>query len=190
MRMYAVPCLEVSRRIAQGEQQETISREALRRLKQLRAAIKGHEAVQELAENPLLLTLLAVMQQNSIELPRQRIELYSVVTSTLLENRNIAKNLVPIPEGEAIKRLGPLAYDMQKKDSFAVESDVITSLKRTIGQAGGTPEEIALEADTFLKRIRERGGLFVQRSGDYFAFLHRTFQEYFAARYVLNEIEL
>jgi predicted NACHT family NTPase len=90
---------------ANGEDYEEISREANQRVADLRNAIQGHKAVQELAENPLLLTLLAVMQQNSIVLPRQRVELYSVVTTTLLENRNIAKNLIPIPEGEAIKRL-------------------------------------------------------------------------------------
>ncbi len=80
------------------------------------------------------------MQQNSITLPRQRVELYSTVTSTLLENRNIAKNLTPIPEAEAVKRLGPLAFKMQDKgNSFALESDVKQSLTDTIAQAGGTP---------------------------------------------------
>ncbi|MGH2479524.1 MAG: hypothetical protein ACRDHW_07720, partial [Ktedonobacteraceae bacterium] len=33
-----------------------------------------------------------------------------------------------------------------------------------------------------------RGGLFVSRVGDDFGFMHHTFQEYFAARYILNQI--
>ena len=52
---------------------------------------------------------------------------------TLFSEGPIAKNLIPIPEGEAIKRLGPLAFEMQGKESFALESDVIASLRVTIG---------------------------------------------------------
>jgi len=146
--------------------------------------------VGQLAQNPLLLTLLVVMQQNSIELPRQRVELYAVVTRTLLENRNIAKQLVPIPEAQAIQRLGPIAYKMQQSgNSFSRQRDVRESLTHTIEQEGGTPQEVAQEVENFLLRIRERGGLFVIRTGDYFGFFHRTFQEYFAARYILNQIK-
>ncbi len=45
------------------------------------------------------------------------------------------------------------------------------------------------EAEKFLSRIRERGGLFILRTGDYFGFFHRTFQEYFVARHLLNAIK-
>ncbi len=148
--------------------------------------------MRELAENPLLLTLMVVMQQNSIVLPQQRVELYDVVTRTLLENRNIAKNLTPIPENQAMQYLGPLAFAMQEEgNSLTRERDVLASLRKTIAARpdAGKPEEIEREAKEFLKRIRERGGLFVERTGDYFGFMHRTFQEYFAARYMLNQIK-
>jgi hypothetical protein len=171
-----------------GAQDDT--KEIERKMKELETAIKGNQAVHELAGNPLLLTLLVVMQQNSIVLPRQRVELYDVVTRTLLENRNIAKMLTPVPEKLAIQYLGPVAFQMQEGgDSLVRERDVITSLQKTIRAKGGTSGEVELEAADFLKRIRERGGLFVQRTGDYFGFMHRTFQEYFAARYMLNKIK-
>ncbi|HZO74930.1 MAG TPA: hypothetical protein VFB60_22175, partial [Ktedonobacteraceae bacterium] len=172
------------------EREERIAREAELMAQRLSKAVHAHPGVARLAENPLLLTLLAVMQQNSIELPRQRAELYKAVTSTLLENRNIAKQLVPIPEAQAIQRLGPIAYEMQKSgNNFARQKDVRESLTHTIEQEGGTPQEVAQEVENFLLRIRERGGLFVIRTGDYFGFFHRTFQEYFAARYILNQIK-
>ncbi len=144
-----------------------------------------------MAENPLLLTLLIVMQQNSIVLPRQRVELYDVVTRTLLENRNIVKKIEPIPEIQAVQRLGPLAFQMQEaNNSFTRQRDVMEKLTEAIrGLEGGTDEEVQAEAQRFLERIRERGGLFVLRAGDYFSFMHRTFQEYFAARYILNQMK-
>jgi hypothetical protein len=156
----------------------------------LRTAIKEHQGIRELAENPLLPTLLTVMQQNSVELPRQRIELYTVVARTLLENRNLAKGLQAIPESTAIERLGPIAFQMQEtENSFVHKQDVMSILNQAISMEGGTDDQITQESEQFLVRIRERGGLFVHRTGDYFGFIHRSFQEYFAARYMLNQID-
>ena len=170
--------------------EEDIDREAGQMANRLIQAARENQSVFELAQNPLLLTLLAVMQQNSIELPRQRVELYSTIARTLLENRNILKNLPPIPEAQAVQRLGPLAFQMQARgNSFARLPEVMNSLYETIRVEGGTESDIAQEAQRFLQRIRERGGLFVQRTGDYFGFFHRTFQEYFAARYLLVLLE-
>ena len=172
-----------------SDRDAALAREIEHRKKELEAAVNGNQSVRELAMNPLLLTLLAVMQQNSIELPRRRVELYDTVTRTLLENRNIAKKLDTIPEVQAIKYLGPLAFQMQDAgNSFARHSDVIDALVQAISAPGNATSEE--EAEKFLARVRARGGLFVQRTGDYFGFMHRTFQEYFAARYVLNQIKL
>ena len=176
---------------SQSEGDEPFTKEAEIMESKLVKVVLDHEGVKELAENPLLLTLLAVMQQNSVELPRERVELYKAVTSTLLENRNIAKGLPTIPEAQAVQRLGPIAFQMQETaNSFLRRSEVLASLKQTILlEEGGTTDQVTQEAESFLSRIRERSGIFVLRTADYFGFFHRTFQEYFAARYVLNQIK-
>ncbi len=187
-------CRANVRRDLQGAEEETVQREADEVAKRLVDAVEKNQGVRELAENPLLLTLLATMQQKGIELPRRRAKLYKVVTETLLEDRNISKGLPQLPEAVAIQRLGPLAYQMHAEgNSFARESDVITFLEQAIGSpqgGGGTSASIEGEARTYLKRISERGGLFVRRTGDFYGFFHRTFEEYFAARHMLKRIEL
>ena len=115
------------------EREEAIQREAEVMRRRLSQAIRSHPGAQKLAENPLLLTLLAVMQQNSIVLPERRVELYTVVTKTLLENRNKIKDIEPIPEALAIQRLGPIAYTMQESgNSFARQHDVKETLRAII----------------------------------------------------------
>jgi nucleoside-triphosphatase THEP1 len=172
-------------------QQTSLAQEVRERVETLTAALQNSPGVQKLAENPLLLTLLVVMQQNSVVLPRQRVELYDVVTRTLLENRNIAKHLKPVSEFQAIQRLGPLAFQMQEtNNSLARRHEVEQELLTVILQAGGTDAEGSSEMQNFLRAVRERGGLFALRVGDYFGFIHRTFQEYFAARFILNNIKL
>ncbi|HEY4036947.1 MAG TPA: NACHT domain-containing protein, partial [Ktedonobacteraceae bacterium] len=156
----------------QSHREETIAREAGQMANHLLRAIEKHPGIRELTQNPLLLTLLVVMQQNTIELPRQRVELYAVVTRTLLENRNLAKGLIPIPEAQTIERLGPTAFEMQAVgNSFAPEKKVMDSLRETIViREGGTSLEASYEAKRFIKRIRERGGIFVLRTEEYFGF--------------------
>ncbi len=156
---------------------------------QLLAAVKNNQGVRELAKNPLLLTLLAAMQQNSITLPRQRADLYSTVAKTLLENRNLDKNLPPLPEAEAMQRLGPVAWQMHAEDnSFLQKDDVVKLIAGIIGQPTNAAD--LAEAGSYLARVGERSGLFVERTGEFYGFFHRTFEEYFAARHLLRQIEL
>ena len=172
----------------QGRAQEDMTRQATELEQKLQAAIQSHQGIREMVENPFLLTLLAIMQQNGIELPRRRIELYTTVTKILLETRSARRNLTVIPEALAVQRLGPVAYQMlATKNNFATPSDVLTSFARTIMQTDSVPlEQAQHEAKVFLDRIRERSGIFVLRTGDFYGFFHRTFQEYFAARHIIQ----
>lgn len=178
-----------ARRILVEQEKEVLTEGAALMAKSFAAALAVNQDVGELAKNPLLLTLLIVMQQNSIVLPRGRVDLCTLVTRTLLENRNIAKNLPLIPEAVAVHRLGLIAFQMQESgNSIIRQKKVMKLLTQSIALEGGTPDQIAQEAEEFLNRIRERGGIFVQRSSDYFGFMYRIFQEYFAARYFLIEM--
>ena len=85
-----------------------------------------------LAENPLLLMLMAAMQKHGIDLPRERAALYDTIMLTLLRYREQAKDLPEIDEDVAVRRLGPLAYAMQNTDSIADEETVRASLRKTI----------------------------------------------------------
>ena len=143
----------------------------------------------DLAENPFLLTLLAIVYRASGNLPDKRVKLYEVITKTLLETRNKSKDIPDIPESQAIERLGPIAYALQEKgDELAGKRNIEASLYNIIAKDGGSSQEIWEEVRNFLERMRLRSGLFVIRAGDSYGFFHRTFQEYFAARYILNQI--
>src|SRR5439155_475432 len=170
--------------------EEHIVRQAAEIEQRLQNALQSHQGVRELVQNPFLLTLLAIMQQNGIELPRRRVELYTLLTKVLLEYRNAKRGLPEIPEEQTVQRLGPIAYQMQAtKNSFASKQDVLASICRTITDIEKVPKEQAhQDATAFLERVRVRGGIFVLRTGDYYGFFHRTFQEYFAARHMLSRL--
>ena len=161
---------------------------------ELTDAVDKNDAVRKLAENPLLLTLMAVMLHNGTRLPERRVELYQAVAKTLLESRNAIKGLPELYEEEAIQRLGPLAFTMQEQgNSLARRSEVEAAIKQALASPSGSgvrsEEQVTVDVSTYIESIGRRGGLFVLRTGDYYGFIHRSFQEYFAARHMLREIE-
>lgn len=178
-----------ARRSLVQQEEGMLTETTAKMVKSFTAALAGNPSVRELTKNPLLLTLLALLQQKSEVLPRARVDLCTLATRTLLENRNVAKNLPPIPESQAVHRLGLIAFKMQESgNSLNHYKEVLNLLTQSIASEGGTPDQVRQEAEEFLNRIRERGGIFVLRSRDHFGFTHRIFQEYFAARYFLVEL--
>ena len=186
-------CRANVRRDLQDGPKELIEREANEVEEKLLRAIDNNHGVAVLAENPFLLTLLAAMQQRGTELPSSRVELYREVTLTLLKRRNEAKGMLPLSEVEAIQRLGPLAYKMHgEENSFARKQDVLAAIAEAIRSpqgGGGSEATVMTEAEDYLRRVAERGGLFVNRTADFYGFFHRTFEEYFAALHILKLIE-
>lgn len=188
---------------------ESAADEAEKRMQRLHNAIKEHGPIFRLAENPLLLMLMAAMQKHSMQLPNERAALYDTITLTLLQYREkdkeLDKDLPPIDEDVAVRRLGSLAYAMQSTDYIADEHTVKDLLSQTIREerkrgaavidpVGQQTEidreaEITQEAEKFLTLVRERSNLFVQRTGEDFSFFHKSFQEYFTARFILNTIQ-
>jgi predicted NACHT family NTPase len=70
------------------EQQAQANKEGHVHYQRLRDALKHNPGIKNLAINPLMLTLLALLQQSGKTLPHRRIELYQIVTRTLLDNWN------------------------------------------------------------------------------------------------------
>ena len=56
-------------------------------------AIAHNPGVRQLASNPLLLTILALMKRQGVELPERRVELYDKYVATLLRHWNLARGL-------------------------------------------------------------------------------------------------
>jgi hypothetical protein len=152
-------------------------------------ALHNNPGIKRLAVNPLMLTILALIQKSGTTLPHRRIDLYEVVTRTLLDNWNQETGRKVLPGGEiqlAERLLSSLAYQMHRRDPLITEREVkqITCqvmgdfYKRTISD-----EDI----QQFIATLRSSSGLFVESGQGLFSFMHRTFQEYYVALYLLDK---
>ena len=164
-------------------------------LERLDKTIWESRAIQELAGNPLLLTMMAILNRNQ-ELPRFRAKLYEEASKVLLhkwdfEVKEELRNdkIDPRSIDEEVKQsiCGRIAYKMQSSEK-GLAGNIISrnDLRQTIAESlsGLMGTEATACAKLMVEQLRDRNFILCFLGGyneDYYAFVHRTFLEYFCA---------
>ncbi|MEH2177464.1 HEAT repeat domain-containing protein [Nostoc sp.] len=165
------------------ERDKNIKRERLQRV------INESKAIAELAQNPLLLTMMAILNLKR-ELPRDRSELYKDASEVLLHNWDDGRNLKPDERLDIIDykdkqaMLRQVAYQMQTSEKglagniiYADDLEAIfTKYLQSIPVSDARDK-----ARRLMKQLRDRNFILCFLGADYYAFVHRTFLEYFCA---------
>lgn len=168
----------------------------------LAEAVFAEPNVTDLARNPLLLTVLALIHNQGARLPDRRVELYRRCVEALAETWNRARSLSgrpvdvqlgdePIDERFVINILGPTALWIHGEragglvDQDELEQQIAATLERTDGLPRRRARRRARE---FIDLMRRDTGLLQERGYRRFAFLHLTFEEYLAARGLLESV--
>lgn len=159
-------------------------------------------ALRELAENPMLLTTMALVHQKNVGLPRERVRLYDEAVKVLLVRWQKEK-----PGTDELKEL--LADERRLRrvlERLAFETHRVggTEREEAAGLARGQiltlledPEVLghADPASRFVDYVDQRAGLLVGRGGsdetpESYSFPHRTFQEYLAGCHLVSQREV
>jgi predicted NACHT family NTPase len=171
-------------------------------LERLDKAIGESRAIQELAGNPLLLTMMAILNRNQ-ELPRFRAKLYEEASKVLLHKWDFEvkeklnnDRLDPYVIDEEVKQsiCGRIAYTMQSSSKQLGNIISREDLRQTITDSlsGLMGTEATACAKLMVDQLRERNFILCFLGGyneDYFAFVHRTFLEYFCAWEFVRQFE-
>ena len=174
--------------------EEQLQRKGNEQAQNILNAIQESEGVKRLTANPLLLTILALIHRNGERLPNRRVRLYELAVQTLIEDWQLSKKLPDAPkvvlrETEVVELLAPLAYWMheEKPSGLVTETEVQQQLATKMAELNDAEPESDLVRQAvgeFLRKVRETTGLFVERAPGVYGFMHLTFEEYFAARYI------
>ncbi len=169
---------------------ESAEQFAAAQTEQLMAAIRDNERIRELAINPLMLTVIALVHRDRVKLPDRRAELYAEAVDVLLGKWDEAKNVKELPilenkpfdTGDKRLMLQTIALHMHKSQLKEIDDHALRQLLFEQFK-GMVPDNRAAgkTVDRFLHVIRERTGLLVARGDGIYAFSHLTFQEYLAA---------
>ena len=159
-------------------------------------AIQAREQLQVLAEQPLLLTLMAALNVHG-KLPEDRSDLYDKTVELLLDEWQKGKDGglkrfgIALPKLQAV--LAQVAYNAhvrQGSDRAARKHDAVANIAREDLRDALAPEVGGVDnADKLIAYMQTRAGLLLPQGQRTYTFPHRSFQEFMAASHALNSRE-
>ena len=165
-------------------------------------AIHADQAILRLARIPNLLTMMALIHRIEATLPHGRALLYERIAEAYLESidkfRGVYSSAYNLPQKK--RWLARVGYEMQRRRStdqaqqngsdeselLAESEDVISWVKGEMEHGGEASKDMS--AEEFLDFVGRRSGLFLPRGEGRYAFVHLSFQEYFAAVALEREV--
>ena len=165
---------------------------ALEEANNLFHSIKQNTSVYKLACNPLLITIIALINYQGNKLPEKRASLYEISTTTLLDNwvKLRANHKNNIDKEILIELLAIVAFHIHEKYSTGLipEKNLREILRGEYAKIYPHLPEKELRQDIrdIISFLREDAGFLFEKGYDekgeaLFGFVHLTFQEYFAA---------
>ncbi|MEM7538687.1 MAG: NACHT domain-containing protein [Chloroflexota bacterium] len=173
--------------------------EGARKRQRLHKAIQDSRPIAMLAGNPLLLTMMAIINRHQ-ELPRHRASLYDKATELLLYQWDTERALqsfseysdgIDIDAKRAI--LQRVAHTMQGSETglrgnIIHRAELLTLVQCYLDDELNWPRARAA-AKAIIDQLHERNFILSFLGGDHYAFVHRTFLEYFCALDIVARFE-
>jgi hypothetical protein len=152
-----------------------------------------NKGLRDMARTPLLLTLLCLAFNETLTFPQRRVEIYKEALDALLKkwdsSRRIRRDEVyrKLSLGHKENMFARIAAETFEKNEYFIPQDRLERLIADfVRNVPPHDENEAPDGETILKAIEAQHGLFVERAHKIYSFSHLTFQEYFKAKYVVD----
>jgi hypothetical protein len=170
--------------VAHQKNDPGVHMEANKGAEDLLGRIRRTSTLQDLAVNPLLLTLIATVHRYKSQLPGRRVELFAEICDVFLGKRQLGKGLeLDLTPAQKVRVLRVLAYEMMCREVREIKTpeaaELIASVLKLVMPNG--------EAIEFLRMIEDASALLVQKENGVYGFAHLTFQEYLASLHIKEE---
>jgi hypothetical protein len=148
-------------------------------------------AARELAQTPLLLTLLCLVYDRSQNFPSNRSGLYCKALRVLMEEWAAEKRILREEIYKGLNTeleeilLSEIAYEGFKLDRlFFPRRELVAQVKQFLSTNLNAPKH--LDGERILDAIAIQQGILVERAEGVYSFSHLTLQEYLTAQYIAD----
>ena len=179
-------------------QRDAASQRAVANADHLIRAVHADDSILRLARVPNLLTMMALIHRIEATLPHGRALLYERIAEAYLESIDKFRGIDSSPHELPRKKiwLARAGFEMQRRRTSGDHTDRSEILVDYETVRGWLSEEMghantltdAPSAREFLEIVGRRSGLFLPRGEKRYAFVHLSFQEYFAAVALAREV--
>jgi hypothetical protein len=148
----------------------------------------------ELASVPVLLTLLCLSFDETLEFPQRRVEVYEEAVDALLKkwdaSRSIKRDeiyrgLTHNRKRQMLARVAAITF--QEGKYFVPQGELSSHIVDFLRQLPSTELSDDIDGEAILKSIEAQHGILSERAHRIYSFSHLTFQEYFAAKQVVDD---
>jgi Leucine-rich repeat (LRR) protein len=159
----------------------------------LLARLESGPHLRALATTPLLAAMLCALNLDRVmHLPRDRMGLYRAVLDMLLERRDIERGIRSHPGIELeLEQKERLLQELAWRLTVLGRSEMskITALRRIEARSQAMPR-VTASAEEILDYLLQRSGVIREPVPDRIDFVHRTVQEYLAARQAADDADV
>lgn len=153
------------------------------------------DGFRDLARTPLLLALLCLAFDSTLQFPARRVELYQEAFSALLRRWDSSRGIARDKPYRALSHvrkeqlLSRIAADMFFKSAFLISThDLENLVQKHISEFPVETDDSRIDPGVVIRSIASQHGLLVERASDLYSFSHLTFQEYLTARHIAENI--
>lgn len=152
---------------------------------------QDYQAAKELAQTPLLLTLLCVVYDEYQDFPKKRHALYGEALDVLLRKWTSEKRVQRDPIYQELSTdlelylLSEIGFTSFTDDQlFFSKHNLVKQIRYFLVNNLNAPKH--LDTEKVLKEIEIQQGILVERARDTYSFSHLTFQEYLTAKHIVD----
>ena len=166
------------------------------RIPDLIERVEHQPHLRELAERPLLLTLISTLHASGGRLPEDRAQLYKDSVQLLLYRwrqqafRDSDGEPLRLDENVLLRCLQHLAYQGHATQRLQPENTHPPDISESALLSAFAPVLKKLGSEDLLAFLQQHTGILIARAQDRFAFPHRSFQEYLAMGWLNAQTDL
>jgi tetratricopeptide (TPR) repeat protein len=155
-----------------------------------------HKATRELAQTPLLLTLICILFLKRGEFPTKKASLYDKALSTLLEEWDASKEIIRQQHYKGLDTkckeimLSEIAYSSFTGNKLVfLQEEISQQIEQILKEM--LSDEKRIDGREILRSLEEQHGLLVNTHENIYSFSHLAIQEFLTAKYIVdNQLNL